>query len=264
MAFSARCDINICMAEFPTLVLLSIAVVTLFSGVVKGVVGFGMPMIMISALASFLPVETALSALLIPTLVGNSWQAMRFGWRAVWQSIKRYRLYLIIMLIFLAFSAQLVRILPANILFLLIGVPIVFFALFQMLGWKLTVASSRRNLAEVLTATLAGFVGGISGVWGPPLVAYLTATNTPKPEQMRVQGVVYGIGAIALTTAHIQSGVLTFASAQMSTLMVAPALVGMMLGQVIHDRLPQAKFRTATLIVLTFAGLNLIRRGLIG
>ena len=32
--------------------------------------------------------------------------------------------------------------------------------------------------------TFAGFVGGVSGIWGPPTVIYLTAVGTPKIEQL--------------------------------------------------------------------------------
>ena len=58
--------------------ILAIAV-TLFAGFVKGAVGFAMPMIMISAFSSFLPPETALAGLILPTVVTNLSQAFRQG-----------------------------------------------------------------------------------------------------------------------------------------------------------------------------------------
>ena len=109
---------------------------------------------------------------------------------------------------------------------------------------------------------MAGFVGGLSGVWGPPTVAYLTAIDTPKQEQIRVQGVVYGVGSVLLLLAHLRTGVLTAQTLPLSVLMLAPALGGMVIGQMLQDRLDQEKFRKITLLVLAIAGLNLIRRSL--
>jgi uncharacterized membrane protein YfcA len=43
-----------------------------------------------------------------------------------------------------------------------------------------------------------------------------------------------------------------------------PALAGLWLGFRLQDRMDQNRFRRATLIVLVVAGLNLIRRGLLG
>ena len=93
---------------------------------------------------------------------------------------------------------------------------------------------------------------------------YLTALQTPKVEQMRVQGVVYGAGAVMLTLAHLRSGVLNIESAKLSALLVLPALLGIAMGFAVQDRLSQEKFRRATLLVLVLGGLNLIRRGLTG
>ena len=58
--------------------------VTLLAGVVKGMVGFAMPMIMISGLSSFIAPELALAALILPTVATNLQQAFRHGADEVW------------------------------------------------------------------------------------------------------------------------------------------------------------------------------------
>ena len=110
----------------------------------------------------------------------------------------------------------------------------------------------------------AGFIGGLSGVWGPPVVAYLTALGTEKREQMRIQGVIYGLGAVALTAAHVGSGVLDARTAVFSATLIPSAVVGMWIGGRIQDRIDQTLFRKATLAVLLIAGLNLLRRAFFG
>ena len=171
---------------------------TAVAGFVKGAVGFGAPMIMIAGLASFLPPELALAALILPTVVTNVWQSLRGGLGAALAAARRFRVYLGIVILFLVFSAQLVRVLPQEVMLLLLGVPIVLFALAQLLGWGFRIAPEHRLRAEILIGAFAGFVGGFSGVWGPPTVLYLNAIDTPKAEHVRVQGVIYGIGAVVL------------------------------------------------------------------
>ncbi len=237
---------------------------TLFAGFVKGAVGFALPMIMISGLGSFLAPEIALAALILPTVAANLWQALRDGLSAALASIRRFRLYAVIVLVFIAGSAQLVRVLPTWAMFLILGVPVTVFAFTQLVGWRLSIAPARQRIAEVLIGSVAGFVGGLSGVWGPPTVAYLTALDTPRAEQMRVQGVIYGAGAVVLLLAHLRSGVLSAGTAPLSVALLVPAMAGMALGFWVGDRLDQERFRRATLAVLVVAGLNLIRRGLAG
>jgi len=104
----------------------------------------------------------------------------------------------------------------------------------------------------------------VSGVWGATTVAMLTAQNINKNEQMRVQGVIFGLGAIALMFAHMSSGVFRYATAPFSAILVVPAVIGIGFGFAIQDRIDQTVFRRLTLLVLLLAGGNLIRRGLIG
>ncbi len=252
------------VAELPLSLLLLAAAFTFLAGFVKGAVGFAMPMIMISALGSILPPETALAALILPTLFGNLWQALRDGWRAAWESVLEFRLYLGFMLASILLGAQLVRVIPGSILLLVIGMVVIFFSVVQLVGFRPSLSERARRSAEIGVGSFAGLIGGISGVWGPPLVLFLTMLGTEKRIQMRVQGTVYALAAVALTGAHLGSGVLNRETAGLSALMLAPALAGMGLGLILHERLPQAGFRRATLLVLVLAGLNLIRRALAG
>ena len=133
----------------------------------------------------------------------------------------------------------------------------------QVLGLQLTLNNPSARI-EAGIGAVAGFVGGMSGIWGPPTVAYLTALNTPKVVQMRVQGVIYGLGAVALMVAHFGSGILRAETVPFSAALIAPSLVGMWIGLKLQSRIDQSVFRKVTLLVLLVAGLNLARRGLVG
>ncbi len=237
--------------------------VALVAGFIKGVVGFAMPLVLISGLTIFLPPELALAGLIFPTLVTNLFQALRQGVKAAWASTLFFKVFLISGGIMLVMSAQTVRFLPTQTMLLVIGVLITLFALWQLAGRSFSL-KQRSTKVEVLVGGFAGAVGGVSGVWGPPTVAYLTALGTPKKDQMRVQGVIYGLGAVALLFAHFGSGVLRAETVPFSVVMILPALAGMWLGSQISDRIDQASFRKATLVVLLVAGANLVRRGLMG
>ena len=236
--------------------------ITLLAGFVKGAVGFAMPMIMISGLASFMAPELAIAGLILPTLASNLWQAFRQGGRAAVASARVHWRYLAIVLALILITAQFVTVLPAWMLLLVLGLPVTVFALLQLVGWRPRIHPGNRRRAEIGVGAFSGAIGGLSGVWGPPTVLYLTALETPKTEQVRVQGVIYGAGAVMLTLAHLRSGVLNVDTAIFSAVLCAPALFGMWLGLAVHDALDQERFRKATLLVLVVAGLNLVRRAI--
>lgn len=243
--------------------LLLAAGVALVAGWVKGMVGFAMPMVLVSGLSMFLPPDLALAGLILPTLVTNGFQALREGIPAAISAMKAFRVFLAAGLVFLVIGAQVVSSLPASTFLLMIGIPVSFFALIQILGVQLVLRNPSPRI-ELGIGSVAGFVGGMSGIWGPPTVAYLTALNTPKAMQMRVQGVIYGLGAVALLVAHVGSGIFRADTAPFSAALILPAAIGMWIGLQLQSRIDQALFRKVTLLVLLVTGLNLLRRGLMG
>ncbi|MDZ4311042.1 MAG: sulfite exporter TauE/SafE family protein [Cypionkella sp.] len=248
------------MAGLTPLAFVAALLITFFAGFVKGAIGFAMPMIMISAFSSFLPPETALAGLILPTLISNLTQAFRHGPGPVWATTITYRRMLISMVIFIVISAQFVRIIPQDLFLLLLGLPITIFAALQLAGVGLALRLEHRSRAEWMLGIISGLYGGLSGVWGPPVLVYLLSIKADKLETVRVQGVVFLIGAVVLLVAHLHSGVLTASTTAFSAVLVLPAMLGQSLGVAVQDRLDQSKFRRWTQILLVLTGLNLMRR----
>ena len=234
--------------------------ITLFAGFVKGAVGFAMPMIMISAFSGFLPPEVALAGLILPTVVTNLSQAFRQGRQAAWQTVVTYRRILTATVVFIVVSAGFIHVIPQTLFLLLLGLPITTFAVAQLAGVNLALRLEHRARAEWILGAIGGLYGGISGVWGPPLLVYLLSIGATKLETVRVQGVVFLIGAVVLFAAHLTSGVLNAQTLTFSALLVIPAQIGQFLGTRIQDRLDQRLFRRWTLVLLILTGLNLMRR----
>ncbi len=238
--------------------------VTLFSGFVKGAVGFAMPLIMISAFSSFMPPDLALAALILSVLSTNVHQSLRFGIRPAWESAVKYWRLIVTTCAGIVISAPFVVYLPQQLLFALLGVPVMGFALMQLSGWKPVIQQRHRNPAEYALGLIGGLYGGISGIWGPPVIVYLLALNTEKSEMVRVLGVIFMIGAVVLTLAHLGSGVLNATTLPFSAVLVIPAALGMWLGFRQQDRLDAERFRWWTLVVLMVIALNLVRRAVFG
>lgn len=234
--------------------------ITAFAGFVKGAVGFAMPMIMLSAFGSLLDARTALAALILPTLLTNIQQAFRQGPREAWASVVKFRWHIAMVLIFICVSAGFARTIPQGLMYALLGGPIVLFALWQLAGRSLALPLHHQRRAEIGTGIVGGLYGGISGIWGPPLIVLLLSMRVDKREQVRVQGVVFLLGAITLTLAHLTSGVLNAQTLPLSAILCLPAFAGMMAGFALQDRLDVVQFRRWTLVLLVLTGLNLVRR----
>ncbi|MEO1549322.1 MAG: sulfite exporter TauE/SafE family protein [Pseudomonadota bacterium] len=235
-----------------------------FGGFTKGAVGFALPTIAMSGIGSLMSVELALAALILPSLVTNIQQALRQGWEAARATVHKYWRLSVIMLVMIALAAQLVVVLPDRALFGILGAMVTALGTVQLIGWRPNIPPAQRRRAELLAGGIGGVFGGLVGVWGPPIQLYLLALETPKQEMVRAQGIFFLAGSVVLLVSHLYSGVLNGVSLPFSSWLILPAWIGLIAGQRVQDRLPQERFRRLTLIVLILAGLNLLRRALMG
>lgn len=72
-------------------ILMLIAITATVSGMIKGIVGFGMPMIFITSMTIFIDPNMALGILILPTLIANAWQAGRQGAYAALETLYNQR-----------------------------------------------------------------------------------------------------------------------------------------------------------------------------
>ncbi|WP_296417909.1 sulfite exporter TauE/SafE family protein [Pseudooctadecabacter sp.] len=252
------------LADLSGMVITASLLIGFLAGIVKGAIGFALPLIMISGLSSIMDPRLALAGLIVPVVVTNLWQIFRDGIAPVLAAVRDVWRYVVIVCLSILVFAQLVPMIPQRVFYFLLGVPVVMLAVVQLAGVRLTIPPHRRGPAEVIAAAISGMLGGLAGTWGPTTVLYLLAIETPKAKQMVVQGVIYGSGAFMLLFAHLYSGILTPATTTFSAVLLLPALLGMWIGFRLQDRMNQDSFRRATLVMLVIGGLNLLRKGLFG
>lgn len=236
--------------------------ITLFAGFVKGAVGFAMPLILVSAFAVFLPQELALAGLILPTLATNLSQAFRQGSGPAVQTARTYRRFLVATVVCIAVSAPFADAIPRAVYLLMLGVPISAFAALQLAGRSLAIPLRNRGAAEWGLGVIGGLYGGVSGIWGPPMLVLLLSTGADKLTMIRAQGVVFLIGAVALLVSHLATGIANAESLTFSAALSAPALIGLYAGYWVQDRLDQARFRRWTQALLVVTGLNMVRLAL--
>lgn len=254
-------DLSLFSLIDPALLVASFGVAIL-SGVIKGAMGFGMPLVILSGLSTFLDPKLAVAGMIAPIVVSNALQAFRTGIAPAVEATRIVWRYMIIVCIAIFVAAQFVPSIPIQIFYFILGVPVLALSLMQLMGLRLTIPLRHRAWSEWAVGFVSGVLGGLAGTWGPTTVLYLLAIDMPKARQVIVQGIIYGAGSITLLIAHIRSGLLNAETIPFTLSLLPMAVLGMWVGFRINNQLDQEKFRKLTLIVLVIAGLNLLRKGL--
>lgn len=234
----------------------------LVAGTVKGAVGIGLPTVSIGVMTLVLDPRSAIAFVLLPMLSSNLWQVYRQG--QIRGAIWRYLPFALSLAILIALTVLVTREAPDQVLFGVLGGVILLFVAMNMVRLSPVIPAERDKAAQILFGAVGGVLGGLAGVWGPPMVMYLTARATPKEEFVRATGLLILAGSIPLAIGYAWNGDLTAGRMAISALLILPTFAGFALGETLRRHLSEAAFKRLLLWVFLIMGLNLIRRAVFG
>jgi len=245
-------------------VLLVAVAVTLFAGVVKGAIGFALPLLFLTGLSLVLPIQTVVALIAIPALVTNLLQAQYSGLSVALRTLREFWILCATLFVVTLLSTRLVGVLPAQTLILVLGVGALALTLLQIVGRPRRIPRRVRPYVELAYGGAGGFFGGLAGLWGATILTYFLALRLDKEKFVTVTGVAWLAGSVPYVAGHAQQGVLTAPLAAWSAAALIPTLGGMWIGRRVQNRVNQVLFRRAVLFVMVISTLNLIRRGIWG
>lgn len=244
-----------------TPLLYSAVAIYLLAGVIKGMLGIGFPTAAVSLLAQITDARTAISLVVIPMVVTNAWQVWR-NRQVRWVFSSFWRL-LVTMLVFIAIFSQLASLVPIPLLTGVLGLIIAVYAIFSLYRPILRIPDRHDGLSQLIAGGTAGALGGITGVWAPPILIYLNARGVGKEAFVATSGVLMCLGSTVLFGGYINAGLIAGPILVMSCLLLLPSLLGFSVGELIRKRLSAERFARLLLWFFLAMGLNLIRRSLL-
>lgn len=117
---------------------------------------------------------------------------------------------------------------------------------------------SLSGLQSALYMTAAGFIHGIYASGGPLLIYAVGKQNITKSIFRSTLGSVWLIFSIVLTGFYLFSGKLTAGSIKLVIILLPIIAVGIFLGEWLHNRIDEFRFKIFVFAVLLVAGLSII------
>lgn len=245
---------------FTPLVLVYVALAFAVAGFIKGMIGFGLPLVSISLTAQVLPIDQAVVLNIAPVIASNLFQAFHGGHAL--PALRRFKWLIISLLAGLALGTHLLATIDPDLLLLIIGIIVIGFCVLDMTGLRLHIKPQQEAPAGILIGLVAGVMGGLSTSYGPPLVIYLIGVRLPRAEFIATVGLLWLLAALFLAVAYWTVALLTGPMALISVLMAGPTMLGFVFGDRLGRGFKPLLFRRLLLLALILIGLSLIHRGL--
>jgi uncharacterized membrane protein YfcA len=248
------------LADMPEPLLLIIGVVFILAGLVKGVVGLGLPTVAMGLLGLvMLPAEAA-AILLLPSFVTNIWQLL--AGPDITALVRR--LWPMMTAVFAATLASTGLITSSYTAIVIAGLGLVLlvYAALGLLKVSMSVPSAAEPWAGPVVGALTGIMTGATGVFVIPAVPYLGGLGLGRDDLVQALGLSFTVSTVALGIGLWANGAVPLDQLGMSALSILPALAGMWLGGWLRSRVEADAFRRWFFAGLALLGAHISWQGL--
>jgi uncharacterized membrane protein YfcA len=233
----------------------------LLAGAVKGVIGLGLPTVVVGLLGLIMTPMEAAALLILPSLVTNLWQAL--AGRGTGALLRRLWPLLAGTAAGTAAGTVIAGHFAAHGAELALGVALILYAALGMSKLQFTVPARAEPWLSPAVGTGTGLITVVTGVFVIPSVPYLQALRLDKDDLVQAMGLAFTVSTLTLAASLTFSGEFHLDVAGTSLLALLPALGGMMLGQWIRARVRPDVFRKCFFFGLLALGLHLTARSLL-
>ncbi len=150
---------------------------------------------------------------------------------------------------------------PADALLLGVGVAIALLAAFELR--RTLRGADPTPLAPWLARTVlvgAGVIHGLFGTSGPPVVWVVSRALPDKASFRATLALLWLLLSVVLVAGYVADGSLGAASLTKSAALGVPLVLGYVVGNALHHRIPQRAFRLGVCVLLVVAGVVLVVR----
>lgn len=236
----------------------SIMLVFFLAGLVKGVVGLGLPTLSMALLALWMAPAEAAALLIVPSLVTNLWQLK--PWGALGPVLKRIAPMQAAIVVGTLAGAWALGVPSGTWASMALGIALIAYALWTLAGVSLSVNPRTERWLGPVIGALTGVVSSATGVFVIPAVPYLQALGLTRDELMQAMGISFTVATLALAATLSVSAHYSAATLVTSALALLPALVGMAAGERLRRVLSPLLFKRIFMGALLLLGAQMVAR----
>lgn len=226
------------------------------AGVVKGVIGLGLPTVAMGMLGlAMLPTQAA-ALLIIPATVTNVWQLAAGG--QLRDLIGRLWPLLLMIAVGTGLGTLLLGASSGPSMSRALGGALLLYALSGLFLPPLRVAPESERWLGPVCGLITGVITSATGVFVIPAVPYLQALGLNRNELVQAMGLSFTVATLALAAGLFWRGALGGGELGASLLALAPAMLGMMLGQWLRQRISALLFKRVFFVGMGLLGLHLL------
>lgn len=230
------------------------------AGIVKGVTGIGYSTTALPLLALTVGLKTGMPLVLLPSITGNLLVMRSAG--GFGAMVRRFRPLYASLLPGLALGLWILPQIDDLKAAAMLGCVLASYSAFMLVRGPWIMPEAMAALVKAPVGFLSGLFNGMTGSQVMPLVPYFLSVPLTPNEFVQASNISFTLSSLVMLAGLAIVGLLGWTELGLTFLGIAPALLGVALGNAIRQRLAAEALRTLILGALLMMGLALVAKAL--
>lgn len=252
--------IHVLYFEQPTIIA-AVACSLILAGLLKGIIGVGMPVVALPLLSLFIDIKSAAMLLSMPLIFSNVPQALEGGQTG--RCLMQLMPVILGTIPGLFLGVRVLLVVDASVAKIIAGLVLMGIGGVTLLAPKLQLQSRFVLPTGITFGFFGGILGGIAAMPGPLVFIFLLAKGLRGKAFTKEASLYLVVSAGLLATLLTASRQFNWLDVLVSTAATLPVVLGIYVGQHMRDKIAPETFKTLVLIAVIAAGADLLRHGFV-
>ena len=242
------------------LILIQIILIFFAGGLIKGLIGVGLPTVTLTFLSFIFDIKVSISIILLPIIITNLYQMI--DGKYLKKIVSDTKFFQISAFIFVFLGFYFLLIFNSNTILIILAVILIFNSILGLTKYEIQFKNFKSKYYQLFIGSMTGVVTGVTGIYTMPFIFLIQSLQYTKNQVIQLMGLTFFIFACTQFLLFSFNDLINIKILILSTVACIPILIGVYLGTILRKKISEALFKLLFNLMLVIMGVLLITKAI--
>ena len=170
-------------------ILFQVILIFFVGGVVKGLIGVGLPTVILTFLSFIFDIKLSISIILLPIILSNLYQMI--DGKYLKQIINDTKFFHISAFLFILLTFFFLLLLNSNTILIILAIILIFNSTLSLIKYEIQFKNFRSKYYQLFIGSTTGVVTGVTGIYTMPFIFLIQSLQYTKNQVIQLMGLTF-------------------------------------------------------------------------
>ena len=244
------------LSNIDYLILAQVITIFLIGGVIKGLIGVGLPTVTLTLLSFIFDIKVSISIILLPIILTNLYQM--FDGRHLKEIVNDVKVFQIVAFIFIFPGFYFLTLLDSNVILIILAIILIFNSSLGLAKKEIKFKSYKSKFFQFIIGGSTGLITGITSIYTMPFIFLIQTLKYSKDKVIQLMGLTFFIFSCTQFFLFSLNNMFNLKILFLSSISCLPIIMGFYFGTILRKKISENLFKVLLNLILIFMGILLL------